>query len=586
MMIKNHKKKYTYFYFPGIIVCIYFIFTSSVVSDGARIYTLSDDIMISMSYAKTFVNSGELIWYDGSSRVQGFTNFLYTIFLSFIHLFKFDLPINSLIVSLVNFIFILIISSKVTSLSLLFSNGNEKISYFLGGLIPFQYPLLFWSLRGYEVGLISLLLILIVEQIVKFDPSFERSDHSKILKIYILLSIGILIRIDFIVILFGVSSYFLIFRISNLLEFFRFSLYNFSVGLIIFLLFLFQYFYYGDFLPNTYYLKTGGFALIEKLPRGVLSSFKVLPLLAFLFHLCISKFPKKDALKVIFPIFSVSFYIVLYNIYIGGDAWEVYGFANRFITPIIPLIFASIPIFIPSEMLRKNKPVNLILLLLLSSSVFLIQLNVNQLLGFESLDFKVHDHEIIYFFTLTIFLILLKTSNSHHYVLAILFTLFLSSSHFEYMFKEEVQITSTDHLNFVISNKINSISKPEATVGVFWAGNLSYYIDRPTIDFLGKSDRFIAKGPPVREKVESKYNFSDFFPGHNKWNFEYSIGELKPDIIIRPSEDTQFLKQIESNNYEKYCLKIISKTGAKEFPIFILNNSLNVKFDKVINCSV
>ena len=82
------------------------------------------------------------------------------------------------------------------------------------------------------------------------------------------------------------------------------------------------------------------------------------------------------------------------------------------------------------------------------------------------------------------------------------------------------------------------------------------------------------------------YNFSDFFPGHNKWNFEYSIGELKPDIIIRPSEDTQFLKQIESNNYEKYCLKIISKTGAKEFPIFILNNSLNVKFDKVINCSV
>ena len=40
-------------------------------------------------------------------------------------------------------------------------------------------------------------------------------------------------------------------------------------------------------------LKTGGFALIEKIPRGVLSSFKVLPLLAFLFHLCISKFPKK-----------------------------------------------------------------------------------------------------------------------------------------------------------------------------------------------------------------------------------------------------------------------------------------------------
>ena len=155
-------------------------FTSSVVSDGARIYTLSDDIMISMSYAKTFINSGELIWYDGSPRVQGFTNFLYTIFLSFIHLFKFDLPINSLIVSIVNVIFILIISSKVTSLSLLFSNGNEKNFIFLRRVNSVSISIAFLVFKGiYEVGIISLLLILIVEQIVKFDPSFERTDHSK-----------------------------------------------------------------------------------------------------------------------------------------------------------------------------------------------------------------------------------------------------------------------------------------------------------------------------------------------------------------------------------------------------------------------
>ena len=141
-------KKYIYYYFPGIIFCIYFVFTSSVDSNAGRVFTLSDDIMISMSYAKTFINSGELTWYDGSPRVQGYTNFLYTIFLSFIHLFKFNPSINSLTVSLINVVFILIISLKVTSLSLIFSNGNKKISYFLGGLISFQYPLVFWSLRG------------------------------------------------------------------------------------------------------------------------------------------------------------------------------------------------------------------------------------------------------------------------------------------------------------------------------------------------------------------------------------------------------------------------------------------------------
>lgn len=586
MKLTELSNKYIYYFLPGIIFCIYFVFTSSVESNTGRIYTLSDDIMISMSYAKTFINSGELIWYEGSPRVQGYTNFLYTIFLSILHLFKFDLPTNSLAVSLINIVVILIISSKVTSISLIFSNGNKNISYFLGGLIPFQYPLVFWSLRGYEVGIISLLLVLIVEQIVKFDPEFKKRDYLKILKIYSLISIGILIRIDFIVILFGVSTYFLIFKINNLLKFIRFSLSNFLVGIVVFFLFLFQYFYYGDFLPNTYYLKTGGFALIEKIPRGVLSTFKVLPLLVFLLHLCIIKFSNKERLRALFSIFSISFFVVLYNIYVGGDAWEVYGFANRFITPVIPLIFSCIAMFIPTEMFNKNKSVNTVLLFLFSSSIFLIQLNVNQLLGFESLSFKLQVHEIIFIFTIIIFITLFRTRTSHQYVLAILFTLFLSSSHFQYMLNEEVQITSTDYLNVVIGKEINSISKPEASVGIFWAGNLSYYIDRPTIDFLGKSDRFIAKGPPVREEVQSRYNFSDFFPGHNKWSFEYSIGQLKPDLIIRSWEDPQFLNEIQTNNYRKYCLKILSKTGAIEFPIFILDNSVNVKFEKVTTCSV
>ena len=65
MKIAKLSNKYNYFYLPGIILCFYFIFISSI-GVGGRIYTLSDDIMISMSYAKTFANSGELVWYEGS----------------------------------------------------------------------------------------------------------------------------------------------------------------------------------------------------------------------------------------------------------------------------------------------------------------------------------------------------------------------------------------------------------------------------------------------------------------------------------------------------------------------------------------
>ena len=119
----------------------------------------------------------------------------------------------------------------------------------------------------------------------------------------------------------------------------------------------------------------------------------------------------------------------------------MYGFANRFITPIIPLAFAALPTLIPTEILYKNKLLNSNLLLLLLGSIFLIQLNVNQLLGFESVEFKLNFHEIIYIFALVIFIALLKKREGVHYILAILFTLFLSSSHFQYMYNEEVQIT-------------------------------------------------------------------------------------------------------------------------------------------------
>ena len=149
--------------------------------------------------------------------------------------------------------------------------------------------------------------------------------------------------------------------------------------------------------------------------------------------------------------------------------------------------------------------------MLLLGSVFFNSVKCKPTFGFESIEFKLQVHEIIYILTLAVFIALLKKEPVVTIYLLFYSHFFLSSSHFfQYMYNKEVQITSTDYLNVAIGKKINLISEPNATVGLFWAGNLSYYIDRPTVDLLGKSDRVIAKGPPVREQVQSKYNFSDF----------------------------------------------------------------------------
>ena len=42
-----------------------------------------------------------------------------------------------------------------------------------------------------------------------------------------------------------------------------------------------------------------------------------------------------------------------------------------------------------------------------------------------------------------------------------------------------------------------------------------------TIDLLGLNDAVIARGPLA----------GPFYPGHDKWNYDYSITQLKPDLI-------------------------------------------------------
>ena len=62
---------------------------------------------------------------------------------------------------------------------------------------------------------------------------------------------------------------------------------------------------------------------------------------------------------------------------------------------------------------------------------------------------------------------------------------------------------------------------PAAVIAVHAAGQIPYYSGRNTIDLLGLNDPIIAKGPVT----------GPFYPGHDKWNYEYSIIQLRPDLI-------------------------------------------------------
>ena len=61
---------------------------------------------------------------------------------------------------------------------------------------------------------------------------------------------------------------------------------------------------------------------------------------------------------------------------------------------------------------------------------------------------------------------------------------------------------------------------PDTTIAVIWAGALPYFSHLPTVDILGKSDRVVARLPARNDA-----------PGHNKWDYRYSVGQLHASVI-------------------------------------------------------
>ena len=81
----------------------YFFFIARTAFDvhGQRAFTLVDDAMISMRYARNLAQGQGLVWNVGESPIQGFTNLGWTLILALFHL----VPFSSLHISLAVMIF-------------------------------------------------------------------------------------------------------------------------------------------------------------------------------------------------------------------------------------------------------------------------------------------------------------------------------------------------------------------------------------------------------------------------------------------------------------------------------------------------
>jgi hypothetical protein len=301
--------------------------------------------------------------------------------------------------------------------------------------------------------------------------------------------------------------------------------------------------YYGSPLPNTYYLKVQGASLASRLSRGLFGLF-VLDLLHLIVPVALwgvylrvrDRTPRgADGAHLLAAIFVA---LCAYSVYVGGDAWDSFQYANRYVTPAIPglLILAALGIDGLLHQARGRRSAIYALAL-----VFLV-VGVLSGIGPVSLeDVAVTPTDEVLRMVRTMILltpiVALPLLFSHvpaadrrlawrhsavGVVLLIASIAAIDGQAASLWLVHNARYVDDDVWATRYGLALRAATTADATIAVTWAGAIPYFSRRPAIDLLGKSDPVVATRP--RQPIP-------FSPGHDKWDYRYSIGQLRPDVV-------------------------------------------------------
>lgn len=261
-----------------------------------------------------------------------------------------------------------------------------------------------------------------------------------------------------------------------------------------------------------------------------------------------------------------------YSVWAGGDAWEDFGFANRYLSTVAPLLMVAVGVGLVEWSTARERP-GLLGMAGLSfvSGLFLLVLGYAGeakhvfLLRWQTTTPSLHGIQH-WRHPLELAAAVLAVGGA---ALAVI----NRSASAEARWRERlgrqgpslatglllVGILGANQLawrSWLVHNapdadldkywaregfRYRRATDPKAVIAVFAAGSLAYFSERPAIDLLGKSDKHIARMPPAT-KV--------FRPGHDKYDLEYSINHLRPDLVAIPFLlDPEFLRNASHWGY-------------------------------------
>ena len=396
-----------------------------------------------------------------------------------------------------------------------------RVLAFLSGMA--YYPLIYWSLMGMETGLLTIFLMASIFFALKYVRSLE---SRYLFLVAVLGGLAFLTRNDTILYFIGLWVYMGAASLRD--KGGRHSPFQHLAAIGLYFIFImgqlgFQYLYYGDLLPNTFVLKLTGMSFFDRVQNGLGFVWLFIKETALAFLLALTGFciqARKDK-ALLFYLVVVS---VLYQVYLGGDPWLYW----RMMAPTMPLLLL-LCIDAAFALVRRAPISNMSPSINLKRGLALMLI----ILGLVSMNFR-----------------------------------FLS----EISFRSRPYQVTRNARNVNTAIVLNDVLREDATVGVFWAGTIPYYVDNAAIDFLGKSDRYIANLPPDMSGAAGFFGMTSV-PGHNKYDLTYSIVTLRPTYIPKLFYGGQDVSPVIGDQYVRVKYRYIT--------LLLLKSSSDVNWEKL-----
>ena len=459
---------------PGALVGLAMIVTSTVTYDDKRYFTLVDDALISMSYARTLAQTGEFVWFPGADRVEGITNPLHALMMTLPQMLGLDPSASVLVVSLIGLAWVLVAAYAAGLLAKHLGAGTAG-QLIATVTVSLLWPLLFWSVFGLEVATITALGLVIA--VLAAGMSTAATSSGRLVSIAVLSAAGVWTRMDFLVTAGVVALWCIVVAPTASARVQRAFVLLGSLAAAMGLLIVARLWYFGEITPNTYALKMTGTSALERVPRALGHVDSVWLFLGLLLvGLAVLWWRGSGAPRSVAVLVAVlAFAQFGYAVYTGGDAFT----PDRFFTPgmvtttVLAISAADVAARSMSRSGREaGRPSPLAGIL--AGAVALLVLAVTSSGGYTS------------------------------------------------WWRERTALPLIDVYVFSNTMLLTQATSPEAVIAVYGAG-ATYWSQRPAIDLLGKNDPVIAEAPLRRDGFT--------IPGHDKWNYARSIVEQRPDVV-------------------------------------------------------